>query len=263
MSHQVLAGTENTLLRGNSTTDASIIHSNCDESFPCFLGQKMHWWHKNKCHSACIPTIFGGLKQKLHWECGPCFPIAPIKELGSTAVSSKTGTNMDIARPSHSTVNDLLLLFYSRTDDLLPIHLDGWSTGPVCFKTGNDQEKCHAVADCTKMDGDYCLEFGSSARPGTDLATAVFYRVVAADEPSRYTLNPRCKNVNKCKPAWALLTALRGANGADPIGDSATLSYDGVRGTVFPSVNGDAGDKLLLAMAFDGRYFHCFGEYAT
>ena len=163
---------------------------------------------------------------------------------------------MQITRPVQSQPGDLLVLFLSRTDDYLPLQLEGFTSGPACFKTNDWQDTCHAAADCTDWDGDYCLEFdGNPCSDGADLATAVFYRTVQQaeaedEEPQHYTFDLQCWG--ECKPAWAILIALRGANNQFPIVDSATISFDDERGSKFPSVsNASPGDMLLLSMTFD------------
>lgn len=235
------------------------------------------------CSELCIPTILSDIRYSVGWKCGPC----SIQHQGTNSVYNNNNNNIPttvagligaggggkmmmtvtIQRPVTSAPDDLLLLFLSRTDDLLPLRLDGWETGPVCLKSFNEQEKCHRVKDCKKWDGDYCLEFGGvkggskskedeEDNDGLDLATAVFYRTVQpnGDEPLFYTFTLPCADENECFPAWAILTALRGAHNDDPIYDSATESFDEVSESVFPSVCGDAGDMLLLHMAFDDGF---------
>ena len=174
-----------------------------------------------------------------------------------------------MVRPSLSQPGDLLLLFLSRTDDCLPLGLDGWRTGPTCIKSDDFQQTCHVAANCTQWknngeDGDYCFEFdGRPSFKGMDLGTGVFYRTVQAnDEALQYTFNLQCcagrrSRSKDCGPAWAILTALRGADNHNPIVDSATTSMDQLRGSQFPSVTNESpGDWLLLSMAFDdGKSF--------
>ena len=179
--------------------------------------------------------------------------VSTIAHLGSQSTWIPRAKTITIKRPSQSEPGDLLLLFLSRTDDYLPLYLDGWITGPACLKTENRQDTCHTVDDCTKWSGDYCMEFGHPYYDGGDLATAVFYRIVQTNEPSQYIFDLWCWD--RCKPAWAILTALRGADRQYPIVDSATMSMDFLEASGFPSVEGGSpGDKLLLYMAFDDGY---------
>ncbi len=170
--------------------------------------------------------------------------IGPAVHLGTTGVYSPSG-ELSLDRPAESAAGDLLVLFLSRTDDLLPLRLEGWSAHTECFKSFNTQDFCLTEADCTARDGDYCLAFGADG-DGRDLATRVFTRVVTDGEPSRYAWS--LEGVN---PSWAILSAVRGADGADPIRDGATTSHDVDPNSVFPSANAEAGDLLLLSMVFD------------
>ena len=166
-----------------------------------------------------------------------------VRHIGST--SDYDGADkVNISVPSNAANGDLLLLFLSRTDDLLPIRLDGWTAGASCFKTTNGQGSCHEIRHCTNRDGDYCLNFNGGN--GRDLATVVFYKTLNANESRNYSFNLRGS-----KPSWAILSAVRGANNSDPIRNVATESNDGNPDSLFPSVNGNSGDLLLLSMAFD------------
>ncbi|NVJ62108.1 MAG: DUF5011 domain-containing protein [Gammaproteobacteria bacterium] len=166
-----------------------------------------------------------------------------IQHLGSTS-DYDAANNVSIDVPSAANENDLLLLFLSRTDDLLPIQLNGWTAGASCFKTDNGQSECHEIPDCLQQDGNYCLQFEGGN--GRDLATVVFYKTFQANDPTSFDFTLRGS-----KPSWAILSAIRGADNNDPIGDVATESNDGSPDSKFPSVIGNAGDLLLLSMAFD------------
>ena len=230
----------------------------CEEHIcPGGDGYMMHFLGKHNCHEDCKPSNKVDFRLGLDWKCGSCptvppAPITLISHQGSTSVWNAKGRNMTISRPSQSAPGDMLFLFLSRTDDYLPLHLEGWTTASACLKTENRQDNCHLVEDCTNWHGDYCLEFGDPSQRGLDLSTAVFYRTVESDEQLQYTLNLWCGPSNKCNAAWAILTALRGADNQNPIGDSATRSKDKLRRSRFPSVSdGEPGDKLLLSMALD------------
>jgi hypothetical protein len=163
--------------------------------------------------------------------------------VASTAVYSPSG-ELTIERPE-SAEGDLLVLFLSRTDDLLPLRLDDWSARVACLTSTNTQLECLTPADCTMMDGDYCLAFGDTG-DGQDLATAVFTRSVGPGEPASYAWA-----LQGIEPSWAVLTAVRGANAAAPVRDSAIRSFDAVSSSVFPSANAEVGDLLLLLQSFD------------
>ena len=170
--------------------------------------------------------------------------VEPPTHLASTANYSPTG-ELSIDRPSESAEGDLLVLFLSRTDDLLPLRLEGWSAVTSCLKSNNTQLTCLSEADCTEMDGDYCLTFGDSGT-GRDLASAVFTRVVGPTEAASYGWSLR-----GVAPSWAILSAVRGVDPADPIRDSAATSHDADPNSLFPSAAAEVGDLLLLSQAFD------------
>ncbi len=171
-------------------------------------------------------------------------PSDEIRHMGSTA-DYDSGGDVRLSVTSDTREGDLLMLFLSRTDDLLPIRLDGWTAGASCFKTTNGQNECHVISDCTSRDGDYCRRFDGDKR-GRDLATVVFYRTVGSNDSRTYSIDMRGSN-----PGWGILTTLRGATNNDPIRDVATESDDGNSDSLFPSVYGRDGDMLLLSMAFD------------
>lgn len=151
-----------------------------------------------------------------------------------------------VDRPGASQRGDLLLLFLSRTDDLLPLRLDGWTRAVECLKSDNGQRQCLREADCTeRLDADYCRTFGDGGN-GRDLAGALFYRFVAQNEPERFAFDLRGD-----KPAWAILVAARGADPDDPIVDTAGRSRDSSDDSVFPSVRAESGSLLLVSQSFD------------
>lgn len=171
-------------------------------------------------------------------------PDEPIALRGSAAVYGSTG-ELSIERPPAAAEGDLLVLFLSRTDDLLPLRLEGWSAVTACLKSTNTQERCLTAAECAEMDGDYCLTFGAEGT-GRDLATAVFTRRVGPAEATSYGWSLR-----GAAPSWAILAAFGGAAEASPIRASAGTSHDANPSSRFPSVSAEAGDYLLLAQAFD------------
>jgi len=146
--------------------------------------------------------------------------------------------------PSNTREGDLMMLFLSRTDDVLPIRWNGWTAGASCYKTTNGQNECHVIRDCVDQQGDYCRQFDGGN--GHDLATVVFYRTASANEPSNYRFN-----MNGDKAGWAILSTVRGADNGNPIRDVNQESDDGNADSLFPSVYGEAGDMLMLSQAFD------------
>ncbi|MEZ4294053.1 MAG: DNRLRE domain-containing protein [Polyangiaceae bacterium] len=167
-----------------------------------------------------------------------------ITHVGSTSDYAGNGT-VSIARPQ-SQPGDLLVLFLSRTDDYLPLRLAGWKKAAECFKTGNTQSECLTEAKCTEWkNADYCRTFGSGGN-GRDLATVVFYKNVGSGEPNSYTWDLLGEHA-----AWAILTSLRGAASENPVRSWAGVSNDKSPDSVFPSVQGQAGDMLLLSQGFD------------
>lgn len=170
--------------------------------------------------------------------------VEPLAHVGSTASYSPSG-ELSIDRPTGSAEGDLLVLFLSRTDDLLPMRLEGWSPVTACYKSTNTQFSCLTEAECTEVDGDYCLAFGDGGT-GQDLASGVFTRVVGVGEPTSHAWSLR-----GFAPSWAILTAIRGADPAAPIRGAAATSHDGNPNSQFPSARAEAGDLLLLSQSFD------------
>jgi len=150
--------------------------------------------------------------------------------------------------------NDLLFLFVSRTDNPLPLEMDGWTRAAECFKSRNEQSRCWLASDCmersTSYGGRYCDSFPNGGTNGRDLATVVFYRPASdlnSDSSGYYSFSLRGTN-----PGWAIMTVIRGVDVTNPVRDFSTQSCDSDRHSIFPSVeNGRAGDILLLSMAFD------------
>jgi len=150
--------------------------------------------------------------------------------------------------------NDLLFLFVSRTDSPLPLEMDGWTRAAECFKSRNTQSRCWLASDCmersTSYDGRYCNSFPTGGWNGQDLATVVFFRRASDLDSSSsgyYSFDLRGSH-----PGWAIMTVIRGVDVTNPVRDFATQSCDSSKHSVFPSVeNGQAGDILLLSMAFD------------
>jgi hypothetical protein len=175
-----------------------------------------------------------------------------ITHVGSTEDYDSNG-DLRLARPSGTRSGDLLILFLSRTDDVLPFRLSGWSRqtnpGSACLKSDNGQGDCFEENDCRSWSGAYCSSFRNSSASGSgrDLGTVVFYKRASSSEPSSYSFNLRGSHA-----AWAILTTLRGAATSSPFRSSASESCDKSSDSKFPSApNGRAGDMLLLSQSFD------------
>jgi|GEM_PF-6276994 len=175
---------------------------------------------------------------------------AGIAHVGTTEVWDRDGQGLTIARPEGSAEGDLLVLVLHRTDDDLPLYVDGWTRVAECYKRDNGFD-CSTEADCTdySADGAFCDYFGDVGRGGHDLAQSVFVRPVGSDEPAAYRFDLNIDTSGA--PGWAILTALRGAALDDPIRDWAATGCDRNEDSVFPSVTGEAGDMVLLSQSFD------------
>lgn len=172
-----------------------------------------------------------------------------ITHIGTNETYDSDGQNVRISRPSGSKSGDLMVLVLHRTDDYLPLRVDGWTRAAECFKRDNGYN-CVTYDDCVSWkNGEICESFGDYGRGGRDLAQTIFYRKVGSSEPNSYTFNMNPDSSGH--PGWAILTALRGANTSDPIRDWANEGCDGIADSLFPSVYGVAGDMVLLSQSFD------------
>ena len=179
------------------------------------------------------------------------FSVTVAQEyINSTRVySSNNRLRIDV--PPLAKNGDLLVLFLSRTDDYLPMQMDNWKSVAQCFKTDNGDKRCMINADCKRnFSWDekkyrYCSRF-SSGGTGQDLATSVFTREMDNQAPNQFVFELKGKH-----PSWAILMAVRGVNPEDPVRSFTTASCDKEKQSVFPSVDGNKGDLLLLSMAFD------------
>ena len=91
--------------------------------------------------------VFTGL---LHLVIGIQQILSASVRPGTTSAYHPTG-NITINRPPDSGKNDLLFLFLSRTDDGLPMQLDGWVPVASCLKKHNNIEECMEIEDCDLM----------------------------------------------------------------------------------------------------------------
>jgi hypothetical protein len=151
-----------------------------------------------------------------------------ITHVGTTQVWDSDGVNVRINRPSGVATDDLLVLITHRTDSRLPYEQSGWSRVAHCYKVDNGR-------DCDS----------NVTSSGRDLSQVVYVKR-AANEPSSYTFN-----FGQAHPAWVILTALRGAATSNPVRDWANTGCDGSPRSVFPSVDGVAGDMVLMSQSFD------------
>ena len=175
-------------------------------------------------------------------------PSRGIVHVGTTETYDSNGQGLVIERPTRSVEGDLLVLFLHRTDDDLPLYVDGWTRVAECFK-GDNGHACGTEAMCRRWhDDDFCADFGASGN-GHDLAQAVFYRAVGPREPSSYRFDLNRDGAGH--PGWAILTALRGAATRDPVRDWSSVGCDRDDDSIFPSVQGAPGDMLLLSQSFD------------
>lgn len=188
---------------------------------------------------------------------GTVTPPPGISHVATTKIYDSNGRGMTIARPAGSQAGDLLVLAMHRTDDLTPLQLSGWTRVSECMKQDNGYQ-CKYAADCTSWhNSSYCSSFGGLR--GWDLGQAVFVRIVSASEASSYTFNLAHvdRNTNSFQPdasgepAWATLSALRGANNEAPVRAWAGTGCDHDGDSLFPSVAGTAGDLLLLSQSND------------
>lgn len=163
---------------------------------------------------------------------------------GTTSAYHPRG-DINITRPGQSETDDLLFLFLSRTDEALPVKLNGWTAVASCLKKHNNVNRCETIDNCRSefLWRGYCYS-------GADLGTVVYFRKITDYEPSYYHMNI---TAYYGRPAWAILTAVKNADisSENPVRSVATTSCDKSDSSIFPSVYGKEGDLLLLSMAFD------------
>lgn len=136
----------------------------------------------------------------------------------------------------------------SRTDGLLPLELQGWKRGAACLKSYNRQDQCLRASHCIQREGPYCLKFRQNGEEGSgkDLGTVLFYRKVTADLPGCVTIT-----LPGSSTTWAIATVVSDVNEDQPIRRAAGRSCDVAWESVFPSIQGEANDVLLLSQCFD------------
>jgi len=176
-----------------------------------------------------------------------------IEIVGSESVYDTNGRDVMVPRPAGSAPGDLLVLFLHRTDSYLPLTVDGWTRVAECYKRDNGFD-CSTFADCTvwASNPNFCETFGgNNGARGHDLAQAAFVREVQANEPAAYEFDLNLDPAGSGPPGWAIIVALRGADTVDPVRDWDHRGCDQSPDSVFPSVEGDIGDLLLLSQSFD------------
>ena len=91
---------------------------------------------------------------------------------GSTSTYDRNGL-INITRPIQSKIDDLLFLFLSRSDDGLPVKLDGWTPVASCLKHKNSARTCRTIEDCSLSMQEDVRE--DCCYAGADLRTVVFF----------------------------------------------------------------------------------------
>lgn len=172
-----------------------------------------------------------------------------IQRIGTTAEWDENGENISIGVPSGTKAKDLMLLVLHRTDDFLPLKVNGWTKAAECYKTDNGFNCAYESTCKSWVSGQnaFCQEFNTGA--GRDLAQAIYYKEAAANEPGSYNFNLNYDGSGH--PGWIFLTTFRGAATSNPIRAWAGVGNDGSPYSKFPSVNGQAGDMLVLSQSFD------------
>ena len=200
-----------------------------------------------KQHSATSSDLSFDLELMTNYDGTPPPSEVGIEHIGTTEIRNSKGI-IDIPRPSASKQGDLLVLFLHRTDDDLPLFVEGWRRVAECYKTDNGYQ-CATESDCTSWhDDNFCERFGNKGH-GHDLAQSIFVREVGAGEKDSYRFN--LNRDSSGHPGWAILTALRGANTKEPVRDWSGTGCDKHPDSLFPSVYGENGDMLLLSQSFD------------
>lgn len=176
-------------------------------------------------------------------------PTGEIQHLGATQVWDSNGQDLRIQRVAGTRTGDLLVLALHRTDDDLPLTVDGWTRVAECYKRSNGYD-CSTARDCTRWQTpEICGTFGDRGGAGHDLAQAIFVRTVQSGEPSSYRFD--LNQDSSGSPGWAILIGLRGADNSNPVRDWSFKGCDGSADSLFPSVYGERGDMVLLSQSFD------------
>jgi fibro-slime domain-containing protein len=226
----------------HATTSKAVVESACLNAASCDVQAR---------NSVFGDPCSGKAKSlKIAYSCGGgSVPDAKITHIGTSSIWDGDGQNIKIARPSGSKAGDLLVLILHRTDDDLPLYVNGWTRVAECYKRDNGYA-CSTEADCKSWhNDDFCSDFGGHG--GHDLAQSIFYRKVSSTEPTSYSFNLNTDSSGH--PGWIILSALRGAATTNPVRDWAHMGCDRNVRSVFPSVYGVAGDMVLLSQSFDDK----------
>jgi len=172
--------------------------------------------------------------------------IAGNPYVASTTTGKAQDGTVKISIPSGTASGNLLLLILHRTDDvnfwdgpsqlagrMTPDDVDDWN-GPVA--------KC----SFDNTAGDFDCAGGNQ----NDLNQVVYWKkATAADVGGKVTTI----NFPGSAPAWAIMARIpNGGSSSNPVRAwVGQTSCDKIRGTRFPSVNGNSGDLLLLSSSFD------------
>ena len=121
---------------------------------------------------------------------------------GSTKSYNKDG-KITLDMPEKAREGDLLVLFLSRTEDMLPLRLKDWKYAASCFKSTNGQNRCWTRKDCLKKKTKYCTEFPRGK--GRDLATIVFVKRWCGNDPVTFDFDLPGNH-----KGWGFLLAVNG-----------------------------------------------------
>jgi len=146
----------------------------------------------------------------------------------------------------------MLFLFLHRSDGRMTLEQDGWTRAAECLKAYNEQPVCSVASECLEWSAapyglNVCKSFPEGN--GRDISSAVFYRQ-ANKELKEFTL---AGDYNDPKTIWGIIIAVDGdyIDMTNPIRSVGLRSIDNVAQTIFPSVDAEAGDILLLSSAHD------------
>ncbi|MEO5726433.1 MAG: hypothetical protein ABI134_07535 [Byssovorax sp.] len=163
----------------------------------------------------------------------------------TTTGKSQNGT-VSISIPSGTASGNLLLLILHRTDDL---NFWGGPTQLADRMTPDDVDDWNGpVAKCSFDNS--AGDFDCAGTDKNDLNQVVYWKkATAADVGGKVTTI----DFPGSHPAWAIMARIpNGGSNSNPVRAwLGQTSCDNIRGTRFPSVNGNSGDLLLLSSSFD------------
>ncbi len=172
--------------------------------------------------------------------------VAGDPYVASTTTGKAQNGTVSISIPSGTASGNLLLLILHRTDDvnfwggpsqladrMTPDDVDDWN-GPVTKCSFDNSAK----------------DFDCAGSDKNDLNQVVYWKkATAADVGGKVTTI----NFPGSHAAWAIMARIpNGHSSSNPVRAWAgQTACDKIRGTRFPSVNGNSGDLLLLSSSFD------------